>query len=126
MRRVVVSAIIFVVIIGVAFIHGTRMIKLASDIQSMAEDIYVGYEEKDWNMVREGTGEIKKKWESSHIWAYVTLSTDRIDDIEISLEQSMAYAQEEADENFIGEFTMFCMLIDHLPKQEAFSFGELF
>lgn len=126
MRRVIAAAVIFAVIMGVTVVHTTKTIKLASDIQNMAENVYQGYEEKDWDKIRGGTDKIKQKWNQSHNWAYVTLSTDQIDDIEVSLEQSIAYAKAEADENFIGEFTMFCMLIDHLPKQEAFSFGELF
>lgn len=125
MKRVFAVILILVIIIGVSIVHARKTLDLTGKIQELAQKVEEDYRLDKWEDVRQGVGAIQKEWEDSHMWAYLTLSTKQIDEIEISLEQSIAYSNIEAKEDFLGEFRMFCMLIDHLPKQETFSLGEL-
>ena len=55
----------------------------------------------------------------------MTIKTNEVEEIEISLRQSRAYAELGDKEDFIGEFIMFRMLVEHLPHQEGLSINEL-
>lgn len=125
MKRVFAALLVFVVIIVMSIINANKILTIAEEIQSISNEVEREYKKDNWSGVREKVEAIKRAWEKNHMWAYTTLSTEQIDEIEVSLEQSIAYSDIEAREDFIGEFRMFCMLIEHLPKQEAFSIGEL-
>ncbi len=125
MKRVFAAILVLVIIIVLSLINANKILTIAEEINSISKEVEFDYNIDNWNGVRENIDAIKKVWEKNHMWAYVTLSTDQIDEIEVSLEQSVAYSEVEAKEDFIGEFKMLCMLIEHLPKQETFSPGEL-
>ncbi len=126
MKRVLAALAILVCIAGISALHMNKTITLTEMIKETSNEVYEAYKDNNWEKVRKGVLKIDKVWEENHLWAYLTLSTDQIDEIEISIKQSVAYSEAEAEDDFIGEFTMMCMLIDHLPKQETFSIGELF
>lgn len=126
MKRVIAALAILVCIAVISVLHMNKTITLTERIKEASNEVYEAYKKGDWNEVTKCVKKIEKDWEENHLWAYLTLSTDQIDEIEISIKQSIAYSEAEAEDDFIGEFTMMCMLIDHLPKQETFSIGELF
>lgn len=125
MKRVIAALVILACIAGVSALHIYKTISLTDRIKEETDKIADAYKNRDWERIREGIEKIDKEWEENHLWAYLTLSTKQIDEIEISIKQSKAFCEVEAEANFIGEFAMLCMLIDHLPKQETFSIGEL-
>lgn len=125
MKRIIASLIIFIVIVLVSSLHVYKVITLTSEINKSAEKVYTLYQTETWTEIEEELNKMSDLWNNNKLWAYLTLSTVQVDEIEISLEQCISYSQIEAKPDFIGEFRMFCILIDHLPKQETFSFEEL-
>ena len=125
MKRFFAALLISAIIVGFSTVHAVKTLSLAQNILDAARVAEQNFRDENWDGVQSELAYIQEEWEKNHLWAYATLSTKQIDEIEISLTQSIAYSEIEAKNDFAGEFKMFCMLIEHLPKQEAFSFGEL-
>ena len=125
MKRIIASLIIFIVIVAVSSLHVYKVISLTNEIGKCEEKIYNLYQTETWAEIEEELNKIADLWNKNKLWAYLTLSTVQVDEIEISIEQCISYAQIEAKPDFIGEFRMFCILVEHLPKQETFSYEEL-
>lgn len=125
MKRVIAALIIFLVISTATSLHVYKVITLTKEINKMSDNVYSLYQTEAWTEIEEELNKIANLLSRNKLWACLTLSTDQVDEIEISLEQCISYSQIEAKPDFIGEFRMFCILINHLPKQESFSFEEL-
>ncbi len=125
MKRIISALIILAIIIIVSSMHVYKVKALTNEIGEISDKIYSLYQNEEWHEIEKEIDKISKLWNKNKLWAYLTLSTMQVDEIEISLEQCKSYAQIEARPDFIGEFRMFCLLVEHLPKQETFSFEEL-
>ncbi len=125
MNRIVATIIIIAIIISVSSFHVYKVVKLTDKIDNTADIIYELYQLDKWSEIEAELKEISNLWNKNKLWAYLTLSTNQVDEIEISLKQCISYSQIGAKPDFIGEFRMFCMLVEHLPRQETFSFEEL-
>lgn len=125
MKSFIGALSIFIIIVILATFHTYHTLSVTSEIQALSSATIESYKNDDWDAVSADLEDIKKIWKKNHLWAHMTLSTKQIDEIELSLSQSQAYADISEGTDFYGEFVMFCMLIEHLPKQEAFSIGEL-
>lgn len=125
MRAFIISIIILVLLVGFISLHSYVMINLAEDINQKCTVARTLAENDNWDGVRETLEDIEKKWSSRKTWASLTISTNEIEQIEISLHQSMAFAALNEKSDFMGEFIMFSMLIDHIPHQEGFHIEEI-
>lgn len=125
MKRIVSVLIITAVMLGFIGIHLHKINSFEKEANEICERIYTEFYNESWDSVQTLMSQLDEVWYRNRLWASVTLKTDMIDEIEISLSQCTEYSKIAAKENFIGEFKMFCMLIEHLPKQEKASFGEL-
>lgn len=125
LKRVYGTLAVFLVLIIVISLHIFKTVSLSNKIAEISETVYEKYYNDNWDAVRERVEEIAEIWYKNRLWACSTLSTKQVDEIEISLEQSLIYSQIKAKESFIGEFRMLCMLTEHLPKQEGPSIYEL-
>lgn len=125
MKRVVSVLIIAALMVGFIGLHLYKINTFEKQANAVCEKIYTEFYNEEWDSVRTLMSQLDEVWYKNRLWASVTLKTDTIDEIEISLMQCTEYSKIEAKENFIGEFKMFCMLIEHLPKQEKASLGEL-
>ena len=125
MKRVYGALAVLLVIISITSMHVWKTISFSNKIAEISEVVYKDYYDENWDEVQARMEEMSELWHKNRLWACSTLSTKLIDEIEISLEQSLIYSKVKAKENFIGEFRMFCMLIEHLPKQEGPSIYEL-
>ena len=125
MKRIYGSVAVLAVIIAITSVHIWKTISISNQVSEISEVVYKEYYNENWDEVHSKMEELSKLWHKNRLWACSTLSTKQVDEIEISLEQSLIYSQIKAKENFIGEFRMFCMLIEHLPKQEGPSIYEL-
>ena len=126
MKKLITVLCLLVFIIVVVTVHAVSIQKLYGDIQEITDEIEQSVSRQDWKAAEEGLQRAADRWEKSKIWAALTIDTDVIEEIEISLEQSRRYAELEDQEDFIGEFVMFKMLIAHLPHREGISLEELF
>ena len=68
---------------------------------------------------------VEKEWKKHRVWAALTISTEDIEQLEISLEQSKAFAKIEEKADFLGEFIMFSKLVEHIPHREGFHIEEV-
>lgn len=125
MRAFVISIIILVILSIFISIHSYVMLDLAESINIKCEHIKTLVKDDQWNNVSSALGEIQKEWNSRRMWASLTISTNEIEQIEISLHQSMALAELHEKADFMSEFIMFSMLIDHIPHQEGFHIEEI-
>ena len=125
MKRVYGALLVLAVIIAITALHICKTMSVSNKIAEISEAVYNDYYNEDWDKVQSGVEEMAEIWHKNRLWACSTLSTKQVDEIDISIEQSLIYSKVRAKDNFIGEFRMFCMLIEHLPKLEGPSIYEL-
>ncbi len=125
MNRVVAAICILVLCGAFVGVHTYQIIELSKDTTALCDVVETKFHQEDWDEVLKKLEEIQNRWDKSRFWACLTVDTQEIEDIEISLKQSMKYAQEKAKPDFMGEFTFFRMQLAHIPHQEGFSLEEL-
>lgn len=125
MKRVVTVLIILVLIAATAAAHSMKTMSFSREISDKASVIYSAYTDDNWETVSQNLNDLSDIWQKNRLWACMTLSTNQVDEIEVSLKQSIEYSKIQAKPDFIGEFRMFSSLVEHIPMQESFSLGEL-
>lgn len=125
MKNIVTVCIIFVVLVTISCIHVKETLSVSGEILQRGEIIEEAFYAENWEEIDFQLSKIKEKWMDNRLWACLTLSTKQIDEIEISLEQCIEYAYLREKPDFIGEFKMFSMMVEHLPKQETVTIEEL-
>lgn len=125
MKKTIVALCILLAIAIFVTVHTIMILRLSSDVFDISSRIEQHYQNDDWEAIQRELDALQKRWEKSRFWACMTIKTNEIEEIEISLRQSRAYAELGDKEDFIGEFIMFRMLVEHLPHQEGLSINEL-
>ena len=125
MKRFIGSCITFAVILALIIFHSVSMVRMGNKIRDLSDKTEECVLNDDWEGASAYLSEIKDEWDRKSIWTALTIKTDDIEQIEISLSQSEKYAKLKAKEQFIGEFTMFSRLAEHIPHQEGFHIEEL-
>ncbi len=125
MRALIVAITIFLVICIFIGIHSYIMINLTKRISPICEETIRFARADQWDKVIKNIEKIQSTWDKKRLWASLTISTKNIEEIEISLKQSRAFASLHEKSDFMGEFIMFSMLLDHIPHQEGFSIEEI-
>ncbi|MBO4941173.1 MAG: DUF4363 family protein [Clostridia bacterium] len=125
MRALIVAITIFLVICIFIGIHSYIMINLTNRISPICQETIRFANADQWDKVIENIDQIQNTWDKKRLWASLTISTKNIEEIEISLKQSRAFAVLHAKSDFMGEFIMFSMLLDHIPHQEGFGIEEI-
>lgn len=124
--KVLTAALIMLLVICIFIgIHTYVMSKFSSDINRICETTEDLAMSENWKGVQHEINNIKSIWDKARIWAVLTISTNEIDKIEISLRQSLAFAKLGAKPDFFGEFTMFHMLINRIPLKEGLHLEEV-
>lgn len=125
MNRMIVTISILVLCLGFVGLHTYQILELNDDMEDLCEEVREDFTVEDWSGIQKGLDRIEKRWNEDRFWACLTIDTEQIETIEISLKQSMEYAKIQAKPDFIGEFTMFQKSLEHLPHQEGFHIEEL-
>ena len=125
MKKFVVSLIMFFVLLFLIIIQSVSMLKLGKNINKMCNKTEKMVSEENWKDAEETLKEIRKKWEEKSIWTALTIETNELEQIEVSLRQSEKYAKLKDKGKFIGEFTMFSTLVEHIPHHEGFHIEEV-
>lgn len=125
MKAFIIALVILLVIISFIVVHIQIMLNLSETISEKCELIRKHAKDKDWDSAIKEIKAIKKHWEKHRTWVALTISTAEIEQIEIALNQSHIYAELHQQSDFMGEFTMFTMLIEHIPHQEGFHIAEI-
>ena len=101
------------------------MLRLGDDIDKLCDKTEKLVIAEEWEDAEKTLKEIRKKWEEKSIWTSLTIETNELEQIEVSLRQSEKYAKLRDKEKFIGEFTMFSTLVEHIPHHEGFHIEEI-
>lgn len=125
MKVVWIALAVLVVLCIFIGIHSYIMSSMAEDILTECRAIYDAMYIEDWNTIMPLLDKIKKMWESHRTWATLTIKTDDIEQIEISLAQSRAFAESKQISGFVGEFVMFTKLVGHIPTHEGIHWEEI-
>ncbi len=124
--KALIIALSLLLIIGIFIsVHSILMLNMAKNIGNACDTAANYAENEQWDGVYVKLEEIQKLWEEHRIWASLTISTNEIEQIEISLMQSRVFAQQHQKTDFLGEFAMFTLLIEHIPHQEGFHLAEI-
>lgn len=113
------------IVASVTILNMVKINSMSEKINSVNARIAESLKTENWQDIKTSVKEISDIWKENRTWVGITLSAKQIDEIEISLEQSLVYSEIESKDSFMGEYRMFCMLIEHLPKQEGVSLSEL-
>ncbi|MEG1441784.1 MAG: DUF4363 family protein [Oscillospiraceae bacterium] len=125
MKKFLLSLVVLLLIlIGISY-HAYAVIHLSDEISELSATVDKYYRVEDWENVISTLNLLQERWDKSRLWASLTIETTKIEEIDISLKQAREYAHVHAKEDFIGEFIMFQMLVEHLPHQEGFGVEEL-
>lgn len=125
MNRMIAALCIFLLAVGFVGFHTYEVLALDKDITQLCDRVEADFAREDWDAVIQNTQALQDRWKKSRFWASLTIDTAQIEEIEISLRQSIKYAELQAKPDFMGEFIMFRMLTEHLPHQEGFDMKEL-
>ena len=125
MKAFVISLILLVVLCTFIGVHSYIMINLSDSIAERCNKTLELVNSDNWSSVEQELDKISDIWDSRRMWASLTINTSKIEQIEISLNQSKAYAHLVQKSDFMGEFIMFSMLVDHIPHEEGFHIEEI-
>lgn len=125
MKLMRLSIALLIVMCGFIGVHGYVMTKMGASLGQKNEQIKIFAQKDDWESVQRLLSEVSREWEKYSTWASLTISTEDIEQLEISLEQAKAFANLKAKSDFFGEFIMFSRLLDHIPHREGFHIEEI-
>ena len=125
MKLMCFSIALFIVICAFIGVHCYIMNKMGTSLSEKNVQIKSFAIKDDWKSVRSLLEKVNDEWERYSTWASLTISTEDIEQLEISLEQAKTFATLEAKPDFLGEFIMFSMLVDHIPHREGFHIEEI-
>lgn len=125
MKAFISAIAIFTAICIFIGIHAFIMVSLANDISAECKQVHSLADKEQWDETVKKIDLIRKLWDRRRTWASLTISTKEIEQIEISLTQSRAYAELKQKPDFFGEFIMFEKLVEHIPHQEGFHIEEI-
>ncbi len=120
MKVVWIAVAILVILCILLGVHSYIMSSMAKQIISECDAIKGLMSDENWTDILLRLKNIEKIWEKHRIWASATIESNDMEQIEISLAQSRAFAQSGQFSGFVGEFTMFAKLIEHIPVHEGF------
>lgn len=125
MKKFIISIILFFILTGLIITHSVIMLNFGKEARALSDTIKTSAQADKWEKVESDMKKFEKLWEEKRFWASITLKTPLIEEIDISMEQSVVYARNKAKPDFLGEFIMLKQLIEHIPHQEGFHIEEI-
>lgn len=125
MKKFITALILFAIILIFGGIHAWKISDLTNEIKLRNDEIYTAVQREEWGTAVQRLEEIQQEWDKSRLWISITIPTPEIEELEISLKQSIEYAKSEDLSGFVGEFIMFRQLLLHLPHHEGFDVEEI-
>ena len=125
MNRVRISSVIVVLAASLIFFPFQKVNTLDKTVDSSYDTIIEAYHNDDYDKITDELNKIKQSWDEVQTWVGMTIDSAELEEIEISLQQCMHYAEIKDKEDFIGEFVLFNLLIKHLPFFEKLDLESL-
>ncbi|MBQ9737004.1 MAG: DUF4363 family protein [Clostridia bacterium] len=123
LRLSIVVLICICIFIGV---HSFRMSKMEKSISELGDNIKGLAINDSWDEVLRITYEIQDEWNKYKNWAALTINSESIEKLEISLEQAQTFAQIHKKSDFLGEFSAFSQLVEQIAHKEGLYWEEIF
>ncbi len=125
MKKFIISLCLFFALALMVVIHSVVLLNFGKRVEALSEKVIACAEDEDWEKTSDYLDKIGDEWEKKRLWAAVTIKTNVIEEIDISLKQSKAMAKLKAKPDFFSEFIMLERLIHHIPHQEGFHLEEI-
>ncbi len=125
MKRVIITVIMLALAVGFIVYHNTVVSKLDERVDRTYDTVMSAFEREDYEKITAELESLEEEWDDAQSWIGMTLDTDMLEEIGISLRQSIEYAKIAAKEDFIGEFVMFNQCVKHLTYYERLSIESL-
>ncbi len=125
MKKFVLSLIGLVIIFTAILVHSFSMVKMGKEMTSLTDKTKEYVMADNWDSAGKYIEEIERYWKKRNLWTALTIKTDELEQIEISLAQSKKYVKLQDKSKFMGEFIMFSKLVEHIPHQEGFHLEEI-
>lgn len=125
MKKFIASLSVLVLLAGAVTAHVMWAQSFGKSLSAVAKEVEDAARRDDWQKARENLDELSELWEKNKLWAAATVRTNIIDEIDIGIEQSKAYAEIKQKPDFMGEFIMLRKLLEYIPRQEGLSAEEL-
>lgn len=125
MRKFIVILLVFALLTALIIYHSAVMHRFGETAAQICEKIEENVGEENWSEAEKGLSRLESLWEKRRTWAALTVRTNIIEEIDISLEQSAAYAKIKQKPDFLGEFIMLKRLMEHIPHQEGLHIEEI-
>jgi hypothetical protein len=101
------------------------MSKMGKSISQKNDEINQFAMQDNWELVIDRLNKTESEWKNYRTWAALTISTEDIEQLEISLAQAKTFANLKQKSNFFGEFIMFSKLVEHIPHREGLHIEEI-
>lgn len=118
MKRVIITIVMLALAVGFIVYHNFKVSRLDDEVNNVYGTVIEAFENEDFDTIIRELEELKGEWEDAQTWIGMTIDTDQLEEIDISLKQSIEYAKINAKEDFIGEYVMFNQCIKHLTYYE--------
>ena len=125
MKKFIIVLVIFFVLTAFIVTHSIVMYRFGEDSKRICGKIEKNAKAEKWEEVIKGLDELDALWEEKRFWASLTIRTNVIEEIDTSIEQSKAYAGIRQKPDFLGEFIMLKLLLEHIPHQEGLHIEEI-
>ena len=118
MKRVIIKILMMALAVGFIVYHNFKVSELDDKVNDVYDTIIDAFENDDFGIIVSELEGLREKWDDAQTWIGMTMDTNELEEIDISLKQSIEYAKIESKEDFIGEFIMFNQCIKHLTYYE--------
>lgn len=125
MKKFIAILLVFAILTGVIVVHSIVMYRFGEDAKKLCGKIETLAENDKWENVSKELKNLKKLWDEKRLWASLTMRTNVIEEIDTSLAQSESYAKIKQKPDFLGEFIMLRLLLEHIPHQEGLHIEEI-
>lgn len=125
MKKFITALILLSGILVFSSIHAWKISELTNEIRLQNDEIYTAVQREEWEAAVQRLEEVQQTWDKSRLWISITIPSPDIEELEISLKQSVEYAKAQDISGFVGEFIMFRQLLLHLPHHEGFDVEEI-
>lgn len=126
MKNLIISLVLLGFLIVIVISHSVVMMKFGEKTEKLTHMIQSCAENEEWEKTRESLKNFEKIWNKMKKIAVLTLKTNVIDEIDISLNQCKAHAEIEEKTDFLNECIRLKQCIHSVVRQESLHFSEMF
>lgn len=97
MKRLIISCLLILLLVGLATLHVLHLHDLTDDLIGQLENVRSALDRSDWTEAQLMTERIFEQWESHAFYLHTTLRHTEIDEIRSSFKEAQAYLERRED-----------------------------